>query len=273
MSKLIDGVSVSRNGDYAICHIDNISDQLKDLIRAKLTSICHGSFVSDYKNVPLISYKATLKSFLERYKNKADTTKIGMIGELLSHTLIPEYFEEFEVVSAFFNMEEKSIRKGFDLILYRSTDPSVWITEVKSGNLHKDKDHDETVWDLLDTAKADLNTRLNAQEMTFWLNALYSVRKSIGDTADYKGTLESILLGYGEKATNETASSDDKFVVLVSSLFEPLKTKIRVKTAASFHKKVSMTKTFSKVVVFCMQKTTYSKVAEFLENEAARPNT
>ncbi len=56
-----------------------------------------------------------------------------MLGELLSHVIILKLFPNFEVVSPFFNMEEKSIRKGFDLLLYEASTNNIWITEVKSG--------------------------------------------------------------------------------------------------------------------------------------------
>ncbi|MDP1771160.1 MAG: SAVED domain-containing protein [Methylobacter sp.] len=269
MAKDIGGVNFERDGDYAICHVESLSDDIKELIRSNLLTICHGSHSSDYSDTPLFNYESTLASFLERYKNKTDNTKKGMIGEFLSHILITELFDEFDVVSAFFNLEEKSIKKGFDLLLYKSLDSSVWITEVKSGNLHKNKTHDETTRDLLNTAKADLDVRLNTQETMYWINAVNSVRCSLNDEKDYKNALVKILITEGNAAALNKAKSNDNCVILVSNLFEPLDTRISKEIAKSFLEKTNEAKSFANTVVFCIQKETYSKVIDFLTSEIA----
>lgn len=267
MPKDIEGISFERNDDHAVCHIEFLSAPLKELIRTNLRTICHGSHVADCADEPLFGYEATLASFLERYDAKAATTQIGMMGEFLSHILITELFDEFDVVSAFFNLEEKSIKKGFDLLLYKKTENSVWISEVKSGNLHKGKTHDQTTNDLLNTAKSDLVTRLNAQEKMYWYNAVNSVRCSLHDDIDYKKTLIKILNKEGSATVQNKAVSNDNYVVLISNLFEPLGTKVSLDTAKRFINKTSAAKSFEKIVVFCVQKETYSTVIDFLKNE------
>lgn len=267
MSKHIAGLTHEHSGDLAICHIELLSDDIKALIRKNLTTICHGSYSTGSRGSSLFSYQATLVSFFDRYNSKPAKTKMGMIGELLSNVLITEIFGEFTVVSPFFNLEEKSIKKGFDLLLYRASDTSIWITEVKSGNLHKDKTHDETARELLNTAKADLVGRLNSQETMYWLNALHSVQSAVSTKSDYKVILEEILIDYGSAAADKIASSNDKCVVLISNLFEPLDTKISKDTAVQFLDKTVKANLFSKVFVFCVQKKTFSRVVEFLESE------
>ena len=267
MCKDIDGVNFDRDGDYAICHVEYLSDAIKELIRANLSTICHGTHITDYADGPLFGYKATLESFLERYDSKVANTKKGMVGEFLSHILITELFDEFEVASAFFNLEEKSIKKGFDLLLYKSLDDSVWITEVKSGNLHKNKTCNQTNRELLNTAKTDLNVRLNEQEKMYWYNAVNSVRCSVNDEKDYKNTLVKILREEGSAAALKKAKSCDNCVVLVANLFEPLSTRITQAPVRNFLKKTNAAKLFAKTVVFCIQKETYSKVIQFLKSE------
>jgi len=269
MAKDIDGVSFERYGDYAVCHVEFLSDHIKERIRSNLSTICHGSHVSDYAAEPLFSYETTLASFLARYNDKVTNTKKGMVGEFLSHIIVTELFDEFDVVSAFFNLEEKSIKKGFDLVLYNSFDNSVWITEVKSGNLHKNKTHDQTTRELLNTAKADLDERLNAQETMYWYNAVNSVRCSLNDEKDYKGALVKILTKKGNAAAQNIATSNDNCVVLVSSLFEPLDTRVSKESARIFLEKTIKAKLFAKIVVLCIQKETYSKVIDFLQSEVA----
>ena len=266
MSKTIDGVDFVNHDSYGLFHIHHISDELKDIIRRNLTSICHGSA---HSKTALYGYKPTLKSFLNRYDTKTENTKKGMIGEFLAHLLITESYESLKISSAFFNLEEKSIKKGFDLIVYDSVENSAWITEVKSGNLHKNKDHDRTTKDLLITAKSDLVKRLNEQETQYWLNAINHVRASVQDTSDYKDTLINILdADYGSSAAEGSATSEDKNVILVSNLFEPLGTKITAEPAKHVHEELVKESIFRNTIVLSIQKETYESIVDFLRLEA-----
>lgn len=268
MARNIDGVDFENHGDWAICYIRSLSSELKKLIRSNLATICHGSHVTDCSDEPLFGYEATLSSFLDRYKDKSEKTKIGMVGEFLAHILITELFDEFDVSTAFFNMEEKSIRKGFDLVLYKPKDESVWITEVKSGNLLKGKSHDETAKVLLQRAKADVHERLNEQEIMYWLNAVNAVRSSVSDTKSYKKSLVQILNQKGGAAFKKLAKSEDCSVVLISTLFEPLKTRISKSAPKNYLEVLKNLKAFKGVLVICIQKETYTRVMEFLVSEA-----
>lgn len=269
MTKDIEGVKFNRDGDSAICYVEFLSDEIKDLIRKNLTTICHGSHNSAFTGIALYNYKTTLNSFLDRYNGKPEKTKKGMIGEFLSHILITALFEEFDVVTPYFNLEEKSIKKGFDLLLYKRLDNSVWITEVKSGELHKDKNHDETALALLKTAKDDLKERLNKQEVTYWYNAVNAVNASLSGKKDYKEALVEILHKEGSYAAENQAKSDDNSVVLVSNLFESLDIRVSKEVVKSFQDEVSEAKIFASTVVFCLQKETYSRVVDFIKAEAA----
>lgn len=269
-TKSIDGVSFQRHSGYAICHIKDLSDELKDLIRKHLSTICYGSHISDYTNDPLYNYQSTIESFIDRYKNKTANTRKGMIGEFLSHILITSLFNEYVIASAFFNLEEKSIKKGFDLLLYNSSDGTAWITEVKSGNKHKNKSNDETTKTLLKTAKDDLKKRLNEQETQLWHNAINHVRSAVHDESDYRNILLRILREtHGSDAATGQAKSQDKNVVLISNLFAPLSTKITDTPAKTLAHKLSNKQLFANSIVFSIQKATYSKVVSFLQEEIA----
>ena len=268
MGKSIQGVNLQRSNGYAVCHITDLSDDLKDLIRKHLSTICHGSHVSDYLENPMYNYKSTISSFLERYEDKVDETKKGMIGEFLSHIIITSLFDEYAIASAFFNLEEKSIKKGFDLLLFNIVDNTVWITEVKSGNLHASKTHDQTTTILLNKAKNDLIKRLDEQETQYWHNAINHVRAAVHDEADYRNVLLSILREkHGKDAAAGEAKSQDKNVVLISNLFAPLSTKVSNSPAKTLAVKLSDKEIFANAVVFSIQKATYQKVIAFLQAE------
>ena len=113
----ISGITLNKdieNGVY-ICYIKEFSEELKLKIREMLGSIWHGAVDSDERKQ--FNYKNTIKRFLERYNPKTDKTKKGMIGELLTHLLIPQYIN-LNALSIMKNKEENSIRKGFDIVYY-----------------------------------------------------------------------------------------------------------------------------------------------------------
>ena len=60
-----------------------------------------------------------------------------MVGELLVHTIFSNYFQDYQSLSPFFNLEENNIKKGFDLVLLKNNE--IWINEVKAGNIHQNK--------------------------------------------------------------------------------------------------------------------------------------
>lgn len=88
-----------------------------------LTLICHGRDKADSTR-RMYSYKSTVKEFVKRYKEnnvlQGNNRNKGMIGELLFHILITEE-QLYSPVSAFFNLEERSFKKGFDVAYYQKT--------------------------------------------------------------------------------------------------------------------------------------------------------
>lgn len=262
----MDGVTFKKNGQYAICCINNLSTELKSAIKENLTKICHGADLASTDMI-IFKYQATLKSFFDRYLTKDSNTRTGMLGELLSHIIILKNFENFDVVSPFFNMEEKHIRKGFDLILYESTSNDVWITEVKSGGAGKNTSCVATKA-LLAKARDDLKGRLAESEMNHWLNAINAAKKSISDKASYKESVLTILGMEGDKAYINSAVASDNNVVLVSTLFNDVTTKVEEKTISEFTKSLRATPIFKTVLVLSIQKGTLQKLEDFLRAEA-----
>lgn len=263
----INGIRFLRKKGYAICHIDNLSDDIKAILRKQLSSVCYGPSKATSTR-KTYSYKNTLKEFLKRYESKADHTKMGMIGELLTHILVIQFFEEFNAVSPYFNLEEQSIKKGFDVVLYSRGKNELWITEVKSGELHKDKCASETVIDLLGTAKRDLNKRLNENHTTFWENAINGATIALENKKDVKEAVIEILGSIEDEVVDEKAKSNDKNVILVSSLFSSLSDEVKEQEVKGASLNISKERIFKEVIVFSFQKGTYKKVVDFLRLEA-----
>lgn len=264
----IKGIRFQRNKGYAICHIDNFSNDIGNILREQLSAVCYGSSKANSSR-KAYTYKKTLTEFLERYESKAPYTQMGMIGELLTHILVFKYFSEFNAVSPYFNLEERSIKKGFDVVLYSRGENELWITEVKSGELHKDKNANETVASLLGTAKRDLQKRLNENEISLWENAINGARSVLEDKKDVKDAVMEILYDFEDDVAEENAISTNKNVILVASLFSCLSDEINELEVKKFSDKVIKTKTFRDVIVFTFQKETYQRIVDFLKLEAA----
>jgi len=262
----INGVRFVYENNVAVCYIDSFSDELKEIIKIHLASICHGQ--ANAEELPHVyNYKSTLKEFIDRIEKKSQEIQKGMIGELLVHILILESFSNFQTISPYFNMEEKSIRKGFDGLLYDNSIQEIWITEVKAGELHKNKCSDDTTKDLLGSAYNDLKKRLNNQEITYWRQAINSARVVINDKKDYKAAVLAILAEEIELVVQGSAKGQDNNVIFVSILFENLKNCFNESTPKSFLNDKSKNKEFKNLIILSVQKGTYQKVIDFFKEE------
>ncbi len=262
----MEGIEFLRKDDYSLVNISSFSSELRDAIRSHLSSICHGDELAA-SGRKMYNYECTLATFLDRYATKTDAFKIGMVGELLAHILIVELFDEFETVSPYFNLEEKHIKKGFDILLYEKNENEVWITEVKSGQLHQGKNSTETTKVLLSTARSDLNKRLNENELNHWQNAINAARSAIKDKSDYKKSVMAILMDEGDLVHDEAATSSDNNVFLVSALFSEEDERVEEEMIFNFCKDLERRKLFKKSVVLSAKKSAFEAVVEFLKSE------
>ena len=252
---------------YTICKIDYLSDELKVLIQKNLSSVCFGESKALTQR-KTYEYKNTLKEFFKRYDDKPKKTKVGMIGEFLTHILLLEFFPNLKVVSPYFNLEERSIKKGFDLVLYSSISNEIWFTEVKSGNLYVANTANQMTSIFLNKGKNDLYKRLNENEYSLWDNAINGAKIVLDCNADQKEIVENLLLDISDEIVDDLGTSLDKNVILVSSLFNDFSTFVEEKHIKTFRNRLSRKRQFKKEYIFSIQKKTYEKVEEFLRSES-----
>ena len=194
----MNGVVERKNGESIILEIHNLSDELKDKIKEQLVEICHGEYalVSASK---YFSFDETIKELVNHRLPKAKNKKIGAIGEILLNVMIRE-FTDMKIVSPFFNIEERNVKKGFDIIAVDSAG-DLWFIESKAGEQGKLKSSTEKVCERINEAKKDLDIRLNKDNSQLWLNAIKSVKSSLDDNSEKK-TIMNIL----EKNSNSCSS-------------------------------------------------------------------
>ncbi len=262
---MIDGVSIDRKKFATVCRIESFSEELRNEIRERLSAICHGPSKAA-SGSSIYSYQETLKVFNDRYAPKPENIKKGMIGELLTHVLLLHNSPELQPANPFFNMEESSIKKGFDLVVFDEKLDCMWITEVKSGSAGENN-ADGFNKGLLNTAKNDLKTRLGDNETHIWLNAINGAKLALS-SGKVKDKINQILEECFQEASDSNQESNSKNVILVSVTYKHTADPVSVKEVKKKRKKIIEEKLFKEVMVFSIQKETCEQVAEFLESEA-----
>ncbi len=265
----IKGVNFKTNNGLAIFYVEDFSCDFEDVIRDKLSSICHG-YNDSLTGYLIYSYKETLKEFIKRYEGRDDTWQKGMIGELLVHILLLVYMPNYKISSPFFNLEERSQKKGFDLILKDINKDELWIVEVKSGNKHKSTSSTGTAINLINKAKVDLSGRLNENNLALWINAINGAKKVYGESLDSKESILKILNDKGDKVCKNSLESQDINVILAGALFHNLDEKIEINTLGKQKNRIDHQKLFKRTSIIAIQKKTFEKIYNFLKKESLK---
>lgn len=258
----INGVRTIEQGSYSIFYIDSFSDELKQIIRDQLQGVWSGFAMTD--TLPeFYSYKNTLSSFLERYTPKSDETKKGMIGELLAHVLLNNQDNRLTSLSILKNKEEKSIKKGFDIIYCDIENSKLWYSEVKSGKSENGSQNSTTYNTiLLNRAKSDIVEKIGEGRNSLWESALIDVSLMIKDV-DGKLNL-SQLLSDDSPVIN---LNQKKNVILISALYHGMMDEITEDSVSNFFINTSAEDIFESVIIISIQKSTFEAVANFLSDE------
>ena len=248
---LISGVLKEDYSDYVLYFVESLSDELKQEIRSRLSAVCHG--VDQAQSAAKIySYKETAKEFVKRYKsdkNASEKRKKGMIGELLVHIIL-EIEGRFTTASPFFNMEERSFKKGYDVALFEEKTNELWIAEVKSGEIQKNqKDASAAATGLINTAKNDLKVRLNDYNTSLWLNALNAAKVTMSDSNNQKDAVIKLLEKCSDDAVEEKNSSNSFNVVLSATLFHPISEPMEAEKIGKKHLRIVNENLFKKVLI------------------------
>lgn len=262
---MLEGVQLEKSEAGSLCFtIEDISDELKNVIRARLSGICHGAAKASRTSV-IYSYKKTLTAFFDKFDTKSADTQKGMIGELLTHVLFLHYEDEFHAASPFFNMEEDSIKKGFDLVLHHKGTNEIWFVEVKTGDCGKETSI-KKLGDLLSLAKNGLKAALNSERNTLWQNALNGASLVIQHTG-LKSQIETLLESFNEKAVAGESASNDYNAVLVAVCFSGGQTFATGTEFEGRHTTQKDMNEFRDLMSIALQKDTIQSVVDFLRSE------
>ena len=260
---LIDGVSIQQEEFRTLCIIEELSDSLKKLIREELAAVMHGS--NEILELPEYhTYHNTLKIFLDRYEAKSQNTQKGMIGELLSHILMPNVFDYLTSVSVLKNKEERSIKKGFDIVFCDFDKKTFWYSEVKSGHLNTAQKVSDANDILLGRAYTGIKKMFLSERDSLWQSAIIDVSLTV--EGGLRTTLKKLLSQDSPLITS--IISKDKSVILVSVLYEDTLNSLEPEDIERFFEAIKGEEDFQEILICSIQKGTYEKVAEFLREES-----
>lgn len=262
--RFIKGLKVNESNNCVVCIIEEFSEELENALRECLVRICHGKSRAE-DEADFYTYKRTLGEFLSRLSKKEEDMKVGMIGELLIHLVLPMTGQRMDSVGIYFNLEEANIKKGFDGTYKR--DGEIWLLESKSGSWNKG---DITVMTAshIQAAKRDIVGKLKSKRTTLWQNALngFSIANK---PSDEKRVLEAILKGGYMKAEASGGDAKEHNIILAAPIFGGIPPAIISESIVALHATILKANIFKNLVVLAIQKTTVERVIKFLQAEAS----
>ena len=161
-------------------------ERIKTLIKENLIGLCWGK-----ENTECFDIKDVINEFIERFSKKSIEQQYGYIGEFIYYLYILQNDKILKPLSIFFNQEERSFKKGFDLLGFDGE--NMWYSEVKSGN-SSGKDIDSYNLERLSTAYNDIKDKLKIRNRNtnYWDTAKSNLCK-IENSKDERSRLSKIL--------------------------------------------------------------------------------
>jgi len=240
------------NGNHLhFINIPALDDDVTAHIDASIVSICEGTTDTDIATI-----KQRLIAFLT--PKKGSTTEMGAIAEFFGHLYLTEigFNQEF----LFLNLEEGSIKKGFDG--YYSLNDEAWIYESKSGSMATQGTSHETKISL---AYSDLKDKISGNPANNpWQNAYnHASQIDVGTTASIRQNLKALARAFTQGTRQDIASFN---IIPGSTLFlEGAWTDIDIDGLAPKLEKLMTTFSFSKIHMICVNKASIDLFWHYLE--------
>lgn len=257
----MDGLSLHEVDNITVCRVESLSEEIKGLIRDELSAICLGRTLTQ-EDSAYYSYSNTLAKFLETYDKIGQNQKVGIVGELLAHLLIAKHRPDFKIVTLLLNKEELQIRKGFDLVYL--SDGELWYGESKAGELQTGTPI-QKVGALLTKAKTGVHEYLNGTRSKLWDSAILEANHTLGTSE----SLTAKALLRNDVTALKSGTSIKKKALLVPILFNDVNSRIDTDGLITKVQSIVDENIFDDILVFCIHKSTYSRIVDFLRSEAA----
>lgn len=257
----MEGIDFIDVGKAHLVIVRGVSDEFQDHLRERLAAYCYGASAAG-EDTEFYSFDRTMEEFLVRFNSKSRATKIGMAGELLTHILMPVIHPNLSVASVYFNKEERSIKKGFDLTFFESASSSVWYGEVKSGEVINPAMADDKAADLIGLAESSLAEMLDdAAHLSRWDAALIDTHLTL--ESNEAATVRKLF--QTDSSTIRKGNSIKKQAILSSAVMHELAhCEVSPAVAAAIAQKVESNATFTDFRVLIIQQDALEAVIESL---------
>ncbi len=260
----VNGVKISGCDGFYFVSIEDFSDEMKERLRKRLSEICWGP-TANGSSLVAESYQKTMNSLKSRIKKKADTTKMGMVGELLTHLFLADQSLGFVSVNRMFNLEESSIKKGFDLVLQHQEQGELHLVEVKSSAIDADNIEGK-ILNLFKICNSDMDKKLNSPADNLWNNALSHCSSALRKT-DLRDTIEDVLEKLRDDAL--TLPTSESHNVIFSAIgFQDTSNLCCSDKLHEMSQNYDSWGSYKSITFFGLEKRAYEAVLEFIDEEA-----
>lgn len=241
------------NGNYLhLINIEEIDSKLESLIDKSIVTICEGDAATD---LPII--KRRLINFLT--PKKGTNTEMGAIAEFFTHLYLNEI--GFKQECLFLNLEEESIKKGFDG--YYSLLNEEWIYESKSGSINtKGNCHNGKVKESYEDLKKKISGEVKNNP---WQNAYsHASHIDVGSAEEIRKNLKKLSHEFSKEEYHDIKNFN---IIPGSTIFlegnweciESADLEIEIKTLITKFK-------FNKISVICVNKKSLELFWDYLGN-------
>lgn len=222
---------------------------LKQKLRELLVTICYGK---EQEELEIITFDETIEELNKRIDRKTDNQKAGMIGELLFHLKSFEELKNYSHISIYLNREERSVKKGFDVLLFDGE--KVWYTEVKSRENAQNENITDAHVSKIQEAITDVKGKFLSNNKNYWLTAKSNIANVKSN--ELKKQIADIL-------SKEINIQIEKNAIGVSTVFKTDVDNInkeKVKEVLNNEKD-----NFNNIVAVCISHENYKKIIEILK--------
>ena len=238
--------------NYNYIFIEEVDyENIEMMLRDNLVGLCWGT-----ENEAIYNINDVIDEFLDRFFRKSEEQQYGYIGEFLYYLYILNNDDIISPVSIFFNQEEKSFKKGFDLLGYDGNE--LWYSEVKSG-VKKENDIDAANLERLSTAYRDIKDKLKFinRNTNYWDTAKSNICKIKvkGIISDRKSIVDIL--------TADRTKENIKNVIIVSVIFDNSNVDLDVQKIKEKYDNIKSQR--ENITIVCIRKKTIDKIIEIIK--------
>lgn len=245
-----DTINDNNNDCFFLFVDDEVFNDFDNIIKNEFISICHG-----YKNSKKYKISFVAKEFIKRLEEKEQKDKIGYIGEFLYHIFTKYKLTNFTPISIFFNSEEMSAKKGFDMLL--SDGEKVWYSEVKSGLAKSDNAINDLNANRFSKAYSDIKAKVETENknLVYWTTAIDKLCMCLQNDIDDE-TITNFL-------NSDLNCNDVKSKIIVSVIFYDSDKKVESHRIKKLIKKWK--KECPNIMGVCIRKRTIDRVINLIK--------